>query len=109
MQLTIDGKQYRFVFGVGFVRNLDRKYGYKLKGGIDFGMGLTRALPGLQNYDTAILSEVLQAASEPELTLADTDAFLDNPKTDIEQVFKDVVKEITTANAVKLAVKKLQG
>lgn len=109
MELTINGKKYQFVFGVGFVRKLDQHYGLSTKEGFSLGMGLARALPGLSSYDPAVLSDVLSCAAQPEISQDDIDAYLDSPKTDLEKLFGKVEKEISEANAIKLAVKKLQG
>jgi hypothetical protein len=109
MQLTINGQKVQLNFGVGFVRELDKYYGLSNQAGFNLGLGLTKAIPGLKSYDTSVLAEVIQCASEPSVTLDEVDALIDNPKTNIEKLFDDVVKELEGANAVKLAVKKLKG
>lgn len=107
MQLTIDGKKYDFKFGVGFVRKLDENYGIK-QNGIAFGFGLARVIPGLNSYDPAVLAEVLQCAAKQAINLTKLDDYLDNC-SDLEKVFKTVLEEMSKANAVKLAVKKMKG
>ena len=109
MQVTINGKNVRLNFGVGFVRELDRYFGLSNQAGFNLGLGLTKAIPGLKSYDTSVLSEVIQCASEPRVSLADVDALIDDPKTDIEKLFDEVLRNLEKANAVKLAVKKLKG
>lgn len=109
MQVNINGKNVQLNFGVGFVRELDRFYGLSNQAGFNLGLGLTKAIPGLKSYDTSVLSEVIQCAAEPRVTLDEVDALIDNPKTDIEKLFDDVLKCLENANAVKLAVKKLKG
>lgn len=109
MELTINGKKYQFYFGVGFVRQLDQRYGMQNNAGFSLGMGLTKALPALELYDTATLAEVLECAAEPSISLHDIDSYLDAPDTDIEKVFKDVSKDLSKANAVKLAAKNLKN
>lgn len=109
MQLTINGKKVQLNFGVGFVRELDRFYGLSNQAGFNLGLGLTKAIPGLKSYDTSVLSEVIQCASEPNVSLAEVDTLIDNPKTDVEKLFDEVLKGLEEANAVKLAVKKLKG
>lgn len=108
MEITIKGKKYQLNFGVGFVRDLDKYFGLSNNAGFSLGMGLTKAIPGLQSYDTAVLSEVIHCATEPTASLADIDSYIDDPKTNIEKLFKDVVKEMSEANAVKLAAKNLR-
>lgn len=108
MELTINGKKYQLNFGVGFVRNLDKFYGLSNQAGFSLGLGLTKAIPALRSYDPAVLAEVVQCAAEPAISLVDVDHYLDDPKTDIEKVFESVQKELSEANAVKLAVKNLK-
>lgn len=109
MELTINGKKYQLNFGVGFVRLLDQHFGISNKSGFNLGMGLTKVIPGLRSYDTAVLAEVIQCASEPKVSLEDIDKFIDDPKTDLEKVFDEIQEEMNKANAVKLAVKNLKG
>jgi hypothetical protein len=107
MEITVNGKKHQLVFGVGFVRNLDTHYGMANKAGLGLGMAFGKVIPGMKIYDTAILSEVIQAAAEPSISLNETDQYIDNCK-DVEKLFKDVWEEMSKANAVKLAVKKVQ-
>lgn len=109
MELTINGKKYQLNFGVGFVRDLDEKYGMSNQAGFSLGMALTKALPALKAYDPAVLSEVIQCAAEPSVSLAKVDGLIDDPETDIEKLFTDVLKELSEANAVKLAAKKFRN
>ena len=109
MEITIEGKKYQLNFGVGFVRDLDEKYGMSNQAGFSLGMALTKALPALNAYDPAVLSEVIQCAAEPSVSLAKVDGLIDAPETDIEKLFTDVLKELSEANAVKLAAKKFRN
>ncbi|QIH21221.1 tail assembly chaperone [Lactobacillus iners] len=109
MELTINSQNYKLVFGVGFVRTMDKKYGLSNNAGFGLGMALTKAIPALEMYDPAALAEVIQCAADPSLSLADVDEYLDNPNTDIETLFKDVLAAIESANATKLAVKNLKS
>lgn len=115
MIITIGKKDYTLNFGVRFVRELDKKKGMEVtvKGlKQNLGFGLARMVPALKTYDAAALSDVIYCAawdnkkrpSEDEI-----DAYLDNPDTDIEKLFDDVLSEMLTANAVKVATKNLKA
>ena len=58
MQLTINGKEYELNFGVRFVREMDKNMGAVMHG-INFGMGVAKALAGLSAYDAAVLSDTI--------------------------------------------------
>jgi hypothetical protein len=109
MELTINGKEYRFRFGIGFVRKLDGKNSFE-KSGIRFGMGLESEMPKLIMRDVVALSDLLYAANEtetPRIKQSELDGYIDNKDTDIENLFDSVVTELKKSNATKLKVANL--
>lgn len=111
MKLKVGSKNYDLNFGIGFVRELDLRYGLGANG-TSFGMGLTKALYGLRVYDPASLSDVLYTATHADAVRPDpkaVDRMLEDDNTDIEKLFDDVATELSKANAVKLAVKNLKA
>ncbi|WHO86578.1 tail assembly chaperone [Limosilactobacillus oris] len=116
MEITINKKDYELNFGVKFVRLMDKKMPIKVNvngmGEQDFGMALTRVVPGLKTYDTSILSDVIYNAlwsAKPRPSQDDVDAFIDDPDTDIEKLFNDVIDAMSKSNSVKLATKNLRA
>lgn len=110
MQLTINGKEYELNFGVRFVRELDNTIGASIKG-INFGMGVAKALVGLGSYDSAVLSDVIYAAtaaSKKRPTSKEVDDFIDS-NTDLDSLFKQVKDEMNSANAVKAVAKNMKA
>lgn len=112
MQIKIKNKDYDLNFGVKFVRELDKIAGMKIeRNGVAqrFGMGVTLTLPSLNQYDPATLATVLYCATwdnKNRPSLNDIDDFIDDPDTDLEKIFKDVLDEMNKANAIKVVVKK---
>lgn len=115
MEITIKGKKLDLNFGVQFVRELDQIAGMELnlQGQVQkFGMGMVKSIPALQGYDTAVLSDILYCAcwdNKNRPSRRDMDAFIDDPKTDLEEIFDGVKKSMSEANAVKLAAKNLRA
>lgn len=113
MQITINGKEYKLNFGVRFVRELDKYVGLKVKkNGIEqsFGMSVTLTLPALNQYDVAALSNVLYCATWDNTKRPshnDIDDFIDDPDTDLDKVFSDVLDEMSKANAIKVVSSKI--
>ena len=107
MELTINDKKVELMFGVRFLRELDKIASVE-NSGIKFGMGLSRSILGLRAYDAAVLADVLYAASYGKVGQATIDNYLDNCE-DLEKVFDDVMKEISESNAANLAVKKMKA
>lgn len=111
MEITIGKQKQELNFGVRFVNELDNVIGVK-RDGISLGFGLTKSIPALQAYDTAVLAQVLYCATFPNSPRASLESiydYIDNPETDIEGLFKEVNKELKKANAVKLALKNMKA
>ena len=108
MQIKINGKQVDLKFGVKFVRELDKVAGLDLNGA-SFGMGLTKSIPSLNAADPAVLADVIYSAASTNKAFRpsqdDVDDFIDNYEDDLEKLFDDVIKEMSQANAIKVALK----
>lgn len=116
MTITINGKEVELNFGVRFVRELDKHMPIKMKvkgmGEQSFGMALSRVVPGLQTYDTALLADVIYYATwanKARPSQEDIDSFIDDPSTDIEKLFDEVTTAMSESNSVKLATKNLKA
>lgn len=109
MELTINGKEYSFKFGVKFVRELDKTVKIEREG-ISFGMGLAaKVLPELMTGNINTLSNVLFLANRtetPKLSQNEIDDYIDDCE-DIEALFDLVTDELKESNAGKLAMKNL--
>lgn len=111
MQIKIGEKEYELNFGVKFVRLLDQTHGLSVNG-MQFGQGLTKMLYGLQAYDPACLADVIYAATwanKKRPTLVQIEAMIEDPETDIEKLFDNVIAEMNKSNAIKVASKKMKA
>ncbi|MEY8538940.1 tail assembly chaperone [Lactococcus muris] len=110
MELTINGKQVNFRFGVKFVRELDKTFVIE-QNGVSFGMALAvKIIPELEMANIATLAHVLflgNRTETPKLSQGDIDDFIDECE-DIEKLFDDVLKEITESNTGKLIKAKMK-
>ena len=108
MKLNINGKNVELSFGVKFVRNLDVVAGLDVQGA-SFGMGLTKSIPALNTADPAVLADVIYSATatvqDTRPSQNDVDDFIDNYEGDLEELFDDVIAEMSKANAIKVALK----
>lgn len=116
MTITINGKEVELNFGVRFVRELDKHMPIRMNvrgvGEQSFGMALARVVPALQTFDSAMLADVIYYAAwsnKPRPTQEDIDSFIDDPSTDIEKLFDDVISTMKESNAVKTATKNLKA
>lgn len=111
MILTINGTDYRVKFGVGFIRELDKKY-YTANqtGTVKYGLGLETQIPLLLTNDIVTLAEFLYlgtCAEEKRPTQAEVDAYIDGDD-DVEALFTEVIEELRTSNATRIKVGELE-
>ncbi|MCT4402552.1 tail assembly chaperone [Leuconostoc suionicum] len=112
MQVKINNKEVELKFGVKFVRELDKVAGLDVNGA-SFGMGLTKSIPALNTADPAVLADVIYSAASTNKAFRpsqdDVDDFIDDYDGDLEKLFDDVTKEMSSANAIKVALKNAQA
>ena len=111
MKLKIDGKDYSFIFGVKFLRNLDKNRGVEGEQNgmkMNFGMGFTVLMPALMTKDASALADTLYAAAKDNVTQDQIDNYIDNCK-DLNSLFNRVINEIKASNAAKPVVKNLKA
>lgn len=107
MQIAIKEKEYNVCFGIGFLRELDKKYFYE-RVGMKFGASMELKIPLLLAKDTVTLSDVLYAGTCTEKSRPsqkDIDDYIDNLE-DIDTFFDEVIEELKKSNATKLQVTK---
>lgn len=107
-ELIINGEMYQFNFGMGFMRAINKKITQPVDDLKDVkqNIGLRYKVLCLVSRDVEELVDVLVTANmgqNPRVTPALLDAYIDNPETDIEQLFKDVLDFLSNANATKSA------
>ena len=108
-ELTINGVVYQFRFGMGFMREINRKVGTYVDGLPDVkkNMGLQYYVAGVLDGDVEALIEVLNVANKdqnPRVTQSALDSYIDSEYTDIDKLFEDVVDFLSRANATKKIV-----
>ena len=106
-ELTINGNVYRFNFGIGFVRDINKKRTRTIEGQTQ-EVGLQFAVASLIDEDPIELINILDLANKgetPRVTRALLDAYIDDETTDIEALFKDVLDFFERHNATKKTTK----
>ncbi len=109
MNITIKENDYEVKFGIGFIRELDKKYFVQNQIG-KFGAGLETKIPMLLTNDVITLSEFLYLGTctdKKRPTQQEIDAYVDETE-DIEALFAEVVEELKKQNATKLKMKEFE-
>lgn len=107
-ELTINGAVYQFNFGMGFMREINKKITQPVEDlkNVQQNIGLRYYVLCLIGRDVEALVDVLDMANRaqnPRVTRALLDAHIDSADTDIEQLFVDVLDFLKNANATKSA------
>lgn len=111
-ELTINEVVYPFHFGMGFMREINRKVGVPVDGLPDVkkNIGLRYHVAGIIDGDLESLVEVLLAANKgqnPRITAEKLDAFIDDASTDIDFLFREVLDFLGKQNATKKVVQEI--
>lgn len=109
LELTINNETYQFNFGMGFMREINKVVKTPVEGvkGLDQHIGLRYKVGGLMDGDVEVLVEVLEIANKgqnPRITRAGLDEYIDNPETDIDALFAEVLDFLSKSNATKKTV-----
>ena len=111
-ELTINEKVYQFCFGMGFMLDINKEVGVPVDGlpGVSKNIGLRYYVAGIIDNDLEALCKVLLSANKnqaPRITDKILYEYIDDPDTDIDKLFKDVLDFLSNANATKKTVKEL--
>lgn len=105
-ELEIKGQIYQFCFGMGFLREINKRINQPVDGlkdvKRDVGLGYHVLL--LIDREVEALVDVLFAANkgfDRRVTTALLDSYIDDPNTDIEELFVRVLDFLKSANATK--------
>ena len=113
MELTINGTVYEFNFGMGFLREINKRVQTPVDGlkGVDKNIGLQFTVASIIDGDVESLVDALDIANKgmnPRLTRQALDAYIDDADTDIDGLFSMVIDFLLRANATKKTVASLQ-
>lgn len=109
MELTINDVVYQFNFGMGFLRETNKKISAPVDGlkDVNKNIGLRYLLAGIIDGDVESLVEVLDVANKgcnPRVARNMLDAYIDDDDTDIDALFDEVLDFLKSANATKKTV-----
>ena len=108
-ELTINGTVFKFRFGIGFVREMNKRVQRPIDGIPDVKdeVGLRYAVANLYEGDVLALIDVLDTANkteEPRITRQMLEKYIEDERTNIDELFEKVLDFLKTANATKKAV-----
>ena len=109
MELTINGKVYAFSANIGMLRELNNLVTEPIgTANIRHNLGLNYYAAELLDGDVEALVKVLDLANKytgkDRVTVAEIESYIDDPNTDIDQLFTDVIDFLSRSNATKKIV-----
>lgn len=112
-ELTINNVVYNFRFGMGFIRAINKTMSTPIDGipGEKQNVGLRYKVGCLYDGDVEALVEILDFANKtekPRVTRELLDSYIDDPETDIDALFSEVLDFLRQNNATKKVVAELQ-
>ena len=108
-ELTINRVVYEFNFGMGFLREVNKKISTPVDGLKDVrkNIGLQYLVAGIIDGDLEALVDLLDAANKgqsPRATRTLLDAYIDSEETDVDALINEVLDFLKRANATKKTV-----
>lgn len=105
-ELEINNKVYKFKFGMGFLRDINKKINIGVNGTQDLrkNMGFQYYLSLLLDGEPEALVEILISANNgysPRITKEVLDNYIDDENTDIDELSNKIVGFLKKANATK--------
>lgn len=103
-EITINETVYQFRFGLGFVREIDKRTKIKGEDGNEHNAGLQYAVAALIDEDPLELVNILEVANKtekPRITKELLDLYVESEDTDLEAVCKEILDFFKNANATK--------
>lgn len=112
-ELTIKNEVYQFNFGMGFLREVNKRVIAKGESNTNAtkNIGLQYLIGGIMDFDVEALVDVLEAANKgqnPRVTRVLLDSYIDDESTDIDALFTEVLDFLSAANATKKTVAALK-
>lgn len=111
-ELTVNGQVAQFNFGMGFLREMNKKVTVPVEGmrGVTQNVGFRYSVARIIDGDVEALAEVLDTANRgcnPRLSKEAIDSFIDDENTDIDELFEKTLGFLETANATKKIVREI--
>lgn len=103
MEIIINGEAYQFNFGMGFMREINKKVSKTVEG-VKKDVGLQYAVAGIIDGDLEELVNILAVANKgqnPRVTRALLDSHIDHEETDIDALFDEVLDFFKRSNATR--------
>ena len=104
-EITINEQVYSFNFGMGFLREMNKLVkttadGSKLEQNIGFRYYLADMIDGNPEALVTILN-VANKGQSPRVTMHLLDSYIDDPETDIDKIYEDLLGFFKSANSTK--------
>lgn len=113
LRLEINGKEFAFNFGMGFLKEINSMVVVPVEGAVGAKQkrGLHMAIAGVMDGDVETLADVLYRANfnqEPRITRKELDDYIEDESTDVDELFKSVLDFFGKANCTRKTYQAIQ-
>ena len=111
MEITIGKKTYPLIFGLRFIRELDKRFTIQ-SNGLQLGFGIATAVTYIQQRNPVVLVDLIQAATVTERSkpsVLEIEEYIEAETTDLEKLFKDFLSEFEKSHVIKGTMKNLEA
>lgn len=113
LRLEINGREFSFHFGMGFLKEINSTVVIPIEGaaGAKQKKGLQMAIAGIIDGDVETLADVLYRANfnqEPRITRKELDDYIEDEGTDVDELFKSVLDFFGKANCTRKTYQGIQ-
>lgn len=113
MELKINGKDTQLIFGMAFIRELNKLAGVSTKEGINLGMALQTTIPSLIGADPVAISNTIYAGTahikHGRPTQADVDAYLETEVENWQKLVDALVDALKESNVTATPLKQMMA
>ena len=107
--MEINGKEYEMLFGMGFVKTVNDWHKTTVNG-MEFKVGLNMAIGRLLDNDITVVPDLIRAAvsnAGGSIQLSEINRWLEDPETDVDAVYSDLLDFLERSNCTKKQTKTL--
>lgn len=111
LEIEFEGKIYKFRFGFGFLKEINKKYKEMPTMGVTIPTGFKWTYLSMVDGNMDALEDILLAANKtesPRMSEKTLEAYLDDESTDVDELVELVKGFLSRSNACKNLVNQMQ-
>ena len=112
MELEINNVVYRFRFGMGFLRDIEKEQKEVVKMGVSQEVGLIYTVADMMDGSIVAMHKILTIANKtemPRISQKTLDAYLEDESTDLEALKDTILDFLSNSNVCKSKIAQMRA